>query len=124
MTRWIGNTRYFVRYWTVRQIRARGTGIRSGNMPVVHACRPMHTPRHRQFVVDSERFVATIVFTSVCGHDFMAKMLLPDELWLLIEPNLPAHRPSPRGSRPRIDDKAALIGIRPKDWHTLGVSAS
>lgn len=67
--------------------------------------------QRRQFVVDSERFVATIASTSVCGHDVMAKRLLPDELWLLIEPYLPAHRPSPKGGRQRNDDKAALIGI-------------
>ncbi|WP_215409450.1 transposase [Janthinobacterium sp. JC611] len=30
---------------------------------------------------------------------------------MLIQPLLPAHRPSPKGGRPRIDDRAALTGI-------------
>jgi transposase len=41
----------------------------------------------------------------------MAKALLPDDLWAMIEPLLPVHRPSPKGGRPRIDDRAALTGI-------------
>lgn len=41
----------------------------------------------------------------------MAKALLPDDLWALIQPLLPAHRPFPKGGRPRIDDRAALTGI-------------
>ncbi|MGX9773072.1 IS5 family transposase [Janthinobacterium aestuarii] len=41
----------------------------------------------------------------------MAKALLPDDLWALIQPLLPVHRPSPKGGRPRIDDRAALTGI-------------
>ena len=41
----------------------------------------------------------------------MAKALLPDDLWALIQPLLPAYRPSPKGGRPRIDDRAALTGI-------------
>jgi transposase len=41
----------------------------------------------------------------------MAKALLPDELWLLIAAHLPVHVPSPKGGRPRISDRAALIGI-------------
>lgn len=41
----------------------------------------------------------------------MAQALLPDELWSLIEAHLPVHRPSPKGGRPRIDDRAALTGI-------------
>jgi len=41
----------------------------------------------------------------------MAKTLLPGDLWALIQPLLPAHRPSPKGGRPRIDDRAALTGI-------------
>jgi transposase len=41
----------------------------------------------------------------------MAKPLLPDGLWAIIEPLLPAHRPSPKGGRPRLPDRAALTGI-------------
>jgi transposase len=41
----------------------------------------------------------------------MAKPLLPDELWTLIEPILPAWTPSPKGGRPRLGDRQALTGI-------------
>ncbi len=41
----------------------------------------------------------------------MAKELVPDELWEVIEPLLPEEPPKPRGGRPRIDDRAALSGI-------------
>jgi transposase len=49
--------------------------------------------------------------TSRRGINTMAQALLPDELWSLIEPHLPVHHPSPKGGRPRIDDRAALTGI-------------
>ncbi len=41
----------------------------------------------------------------------MAKPLLPDQLWEIIRPILPVHTPDPRGGRPRLDDRKALIGI-------------
>ena len=41
----------------------------------------------------------------------MAFALLPEDLWSLIAAYLPTHCPSPKGSRPRIDDRAALSGI-------------
>src|SRR5712675_2438198 len=41
----------------------------------------------------------------------MAKPLLPDGLWAIIEPMLPPHRPGPKGGRPRLPDRAALTGI-------------
>lgn len=42
----------------------------------------------------------------------MAKPVLDDELWRLIEPILPASRmPSPRGGRPRVSNRATLTGI-------------
>jgi transposase len=41
----------------------------------------------------------------------MAKPLLPDELWTLIEPILPKWTPSPKGGQPRLDDRKALTGI-------------
>jgi transposase len=42
----------------------------------------------------------------------MAKPLVPDELWELVEPMLPRHRRKPgRRGRPPVDDRAALGGI-------------
>jgi transposase len=41
----------------------------------------------------------------------MAKKLVTDELWEVIEPLLPEELPKPKGGRPRIDDRAALTGI-------------
>jgi transposase len=41
----------------------------------------------------------------------MAKPLLPDALWAIIKPLLPTHAPSPKGGRPRLDDRKALTGI-------------
>jgi transposase len=41
----------------------------------------------------------------------MAKPLVSDELWAIIEPLLPPEPPKPKGGRPRIDDRAALTGI-------------
>jgi len=41
----------------------------------------------------------------------MAKPLLTDELWQVIEPLLPAERPKPKGGRPRIPDRKVLTGI-------------
>ena len=41
----------------------------------------------------------------------MARLLVSDELWELIAPLLPVHEPSPKGGRPRLDDRACLTGI-------------
>ncbi len=41
----------------------------------------------------------------------MAKELVTDEMWEVIEPLLPEEPPKPKGGRPRIDDRAALTGI-------------
>lgn len=41
----------------------------------------------------------------------MAKPILPDELWTLIEPILPEWKPSPKGGQPRFADRQALTGI-------------
>ena len=38
-------------------------------------------------------------------------LLVPDDLWLAIEPLLPPERPKPKGGRPRAADRAALAGI-------------
>ena len=39
------------------------------------------------------------------------RKLIDDELWAMVEPLLPAHRPQPKGGRPFVDDRAALTGI-------------
>lgn len=41
----------------------------------------------------------------------MAKPLLPDELWARIEPILPPQPPRPKGGRPPIPNRKALLGI-------------
>jgi transposase len=41
----------------------------------------------------------------------MAKGLVSDELWEIIEPLLPPEAPKPQGGRPRVEDRAALSGI-------------
>jgi transposase len=41
----------------------------------------------------------------------MAAVLLPDPLWDLVEPFLPTPRRRPKGGRPRVSDRACLIGI-------------
>jgi transposase len=41
----------------------------------------------------------------------MAKQLVSDELWVLVEPLLPPHPPSPKGGKPRVPDRVCLTGI-------------
>ena len=41
----------------------------------------------------------------------MARELVSDELWEIVEPLLPPEPPKPKGGRPRVDDRAALTGI-------------
>ena len=41
----------------------------------------------------------------------MSNRLLPDSLWLIIEPLLPRAAPKPRGGRPPVPVRAALTGI-------------
>ena len=41
----------------------------------------------------------------------MAKPLLPDELWALIQPLIPPHSPHLQGGRPFLDDRKVLTGI-------------
>ena len=41
----------------------------------------------------------------------MARPLVPDDLWAVVEPLLPPERPKPKGGRPRAPDRAALAGI-------------
>jgi len=44
-------------------------------------------------------------------EDVMGKLLVPEELWELIEPILPEHPPSPNGGKPRKPDRLCLTGI-------------
>ena len=41
----------------------------------------------------------------------MAKPLISDELWDVIEPLLPPEPPKPKGGRPRIENRKVLTGI-------------
>jgi transposase len=41
----------------------------------------------------------------------MAKELVSDKLWEIVEPLLPHEPPKPEGGRPRIEDRSALTGI-------------
>jgi len=41
----------------------------------------------------------------------MAKELLTDELWEIVEPLLPPKPPKPRDGRPRLPNRPALTGI-------------
>jgi len=41
----------------------------------------------------------------------MAKELVSDELWEIVEPLLPEEPPKPKGGRPRLEERAALTGI-------------
>lgn len=41
----------------------------------------------------------------------MARQLVTDELWQRVAPLIPIKPPDPRGGRPRVDDRTALVGI-------------
>src|SRR5215203_7560208 len=41
----------------------------------------------------------------------MAKPLISDELWAMIEPLIPPEPPKPQGGRKHVPDRAALTGI-------------
>jgi hypothetical protein len=44
----------------------------------------------------------------VVMEDVMGKLLVPDELWALVEPILPKHPYAPGVGKPRIDDRVCL----------------
>lgn len=52
-----------------------------------------------------------MVIVVVVMEDAMGKLLVPDELWALVEPILPKHPPSPKGGKPRKPDRLCLTGI-------------
>jgi transposase len=41
----------------------------------------------------------------------MAKPLVTDDLWTIVEPLIPPEPPKPTGGRPRVPDRACLTGI-------------
>ena len=41
----------------------------------------------------------------------MAKLIVTDELWSLVEPLIPKHTTSPKGGQPPKDDRLCLTGI-------------
>jgi transposase len=41
----------------------------------------------------------------------MAKPLVTDELWAVVEPFVPEPPPNPKGGRPRVSNRACLTGI-------------
>src|SRR6185312_1514518 len=44
-------------------------------------------------------------------EDVMSKLLVPDELWALVEPLLPKHTHTPGMGAVRIDDRVCFTGI-------------
>src|SRR3712207_5557235 len=47
-----------------------------------------------------------------CVPRGMARALLPDDLWAVVEPLLPpVRRPGPKGGRPPVENRPALTGI-------------
>jgi hypothetical protein len=46
--------------------------------------------------------------TVLCALEWDGEALVPDDLWAAIEPLLPPERPTSKGSRPRLSDRAAL----------------
>ena len=45
------------------------------------------------------------------GSCSMAKQLVPDKLWIIIDPLLPPAPPKLKGGRPRVPNREALAGI-------------
>jgi transposase len=55
-----------------------------------------------------------MLFTDRAQEPIMSrktKRVLTDEQWERIAPHLPEHPPSPKGGRPRADDRACLEGL-------------
>jgi hypothetical protein len=53
----------------------------------------------------------------------MAKQLVPDALWTIIEPLLPPEPLKPNRGRPRVPDRAVFAGIRLAGYAQGGVGA-
>lgn len=47
----------------------------------------------------------------IVTEDAMGKLLVPDELWALVEPILPKHPYTPGVGKPRVPDRVCLTGI-------------
>ena len=61
--------------------------------------------------VEQERLTKPGTTVGWAVLDGMAKSLVSNDLWALIEPLLPVERPRPKGSRPPLPHRAALTGI-------------
>ncbi len=49
--------------------------------------------------------------TRTVKEDDMARFMVDDDLWMLIEPLLPGWEPNPKGGQPRKPDRLCLTGI-------------
>jgi transposase len=61
------------------------------------------------FVSIAERFCE--VDLTIAEEESMAKKRVTETLWNVIGPLLPEHKPSPKGGRPPVADRACLEGI-------------
>jgi putative transposase len=55
--------------------------------------------------------VASATSLPILDSNIAPRFRLPEPLWLKIEAVLPPHLPSPKGGRPRSDDRQCLEGI-------------
>jgi transposase len=49
--------------------------------------------------------------TGCIKEDAMSRVLVDDDLWVIVEPLLPRWKPSPKGGKPRKSDRLCLTGI-------------
>src|SRR5215204_1361747 len=52
-----------------------------------------------------------MIYGVVVMEDAMGKLLVPDELWELVEPIVPKHPYVPGVGKPRVSDRVCLTGI-------------
>ena len=86
------------------------------DVPVTMLLRTVQDAYQRLTVPHSDRGFGTMIAHPSLGNSLreitiMAKPLLPDELWEIIEPLLPKWTPSPKGGQPPVTDRNALTGI-------------